>query len=222
MSPIHRKSGAPRRVSADGRSLPPLGSPTSRISLDADMSHQPTMRPGTAVQNFAMGKVQAVLQPMLEAMFVSQPTDPVAYITGYLTGENADGAQRMDSLMQELDSATEKLDTARMRILELEQQLAAAAPPVVVQGEFSAADQEVQAAAAKTLRRARSHFDKADIDGSGDLEGDELKEVAAWVIKSFTPDGDTKPLDDAAINAEVAKLLRSADANNDGKISFKE
>ena len=131
----------------------------------------------------------------------------------------ADGAQRMDSLMQELDSATEQLDTARMRILELEQQLAAAAPPVVVQGEFSAADQEVQATAAKTLRRARSHFDKADIDGSGDLEGDELKEVAAWVIKSFTPDGDTKPLDDAAINAEVAKLLRSADANNDGKIS---
>ena len=60
-------------------------------------------------------------------------------------------------------------------------------------------------------------FDKADIDGSGDLEGDELKEVAAWVIKSFTPDGDTKPLDDAAINAEVAKLLRSADADNDGK-----
>ena len=42
------------------------------------------------------------------------------------------------------------------------------------------------------------------------------------MIKSFTPDGDTKPLDDAAIDAEVAKLLRSADANNDGKISFKE
>eukprot|EP01046_Picozoa_sp_COSAG06_P101540 COSAG06_NODE_47685_length_337_cov_1.088235_1_plen_67_part_01 len=67
MAYSHQKSGSLRRKSA-GQRLSPI--PTGRVSLDASMLSEPAVRPGTAMQNFAMGRVQALLQPLLEEMFV--------------------------------------------------------------------------------------------------------------------------------------------------------
>jgi guanylate kinase len=151
MAYSHQKSGSLRRKSA-GQRLSPI--PTGRVSLDASMLSEPAVRPGTAMQNFAMGRVQALLQPLLEEMFVAQPPDPVSYIAGYLTGESKEGAKKMHELMTELDSA-------KLRIRELEEQLAAQGPqpvqpeapaaPIVVKAELTAVDQEVKAALSKGL-----------------------------------------------------------------------
>ena len=107
------------------------------------MNAQPAVRPGTAVQNFAMGKVQAVLQPMLEQMFVSQPSDPSSYIAGFLTGENADGAKRMDSLMEQIAEATEKREATAVENAALVEENAALRKQIAALGEAQALGDEI-------------------------------------------------------------------------------
>eukprot|EP01050_Picozoa_sp_SAG11_P046588 SAG11_NODE_23915_length_381_cov_0.904255_1_plen_126_part_11 len=68
-----------------------------------------------------MGKVHAVLEPLLAQMFVERPADPAQYIVQYLCGENKSGAARMAKMEAELEAA-------QLRIAELEAAAATAAP----------------------------------------------------------------------------------------------
>lgn len=53
-------------------------------------------------------------------------------------------------------------------------------------------------------------FDLFDDDGSGYLEGDEIKDFIHFFIDGEIPDEKYK------------KLLKAVDTNNDGKLSFEE
>ena len=41
----------------------------------------------------------------------------------------------------------------------------------------------------KALERIRRKFDQMDEDGNGVLEGDEIRQLAPWVLSAFKPDG---------------------------------
>ena len=149
---------ARRRMGGRTPRAAPFGTPRS-VALDVGMSAQPAVRPGTAVQNFAMGKVQAVLQPMLEQMFVSQPSDPSSYIAGFLTGENADGAKRMDSLMEQIAEATEKREATAEENAALVEENAALRKQIANLGDAQSLADEIdrlrqQLAESETQREA--------------------------------------------------------------------
>eukprot|EP01043_Picozoa_sp_COSAG02_P034643 COSAG02_NODE_2435_length_8869_cov_63.273774_1_plen_337_part_10 len=110
------------------------------------------MRPGTAMQNFAMGQVQSLLQPLLEEMFVAQPSDPVSFITGYLTGESKEGAKKMNDLMMELDKAqTRIIELERQLPLQTDQSVALAPSPAPPVGAPTEAEQGVEQPQSKAL-----------------------------------------------------------------------
>jgi hypothetical protein len=113
---MHSSTGFTRRRSSGQPRLPPLG----RVSLDAPLyGTTAPPRPGTAVQNFAMGKVQALLQPLLETMFIAQPDNPMTYMAEYLGGSNVDGAKKMDSLMSELEEAKRTIAELEAKVCPL-------------------------------------------------------------------------------------------------------
>jgi Ca2+-binding EF-hand superfamily protein len=66
----------------------------------------------------------------------------------------------------------------------------------------------------KLLEIARDAFESVDTDGSGFIEQRELKEVMAGVASDV---GMSQPSD-----ADVDEVMRSLDANSDGKISLDE
>jgi hypothetical protein len=146
-------SGATRRRTSQEHRLPPLG----RVSLDAPLHGRGVApRPGTAIQNFAMGKVQALLQPMLEDMFTAQPENPwtvsaqspaislwwlalglagltmhaAQYMSEYLGGAHADGARKMEQLMSDLAAAKERIAELEHQVEKQVRAACLAGPPV--------------------------------------------------------------------------------------------
>ena len=67
---------------------------------------------------------------------------------------------------------------------------------------------------------AMATFDKLDEDGSGELEGDEILDLAEWVWKSFR--GPDVEITEEERAAEAKKILRKVDTSGDGKIDKEE
>ena len=85
------------------------------------------------------------------------------------------------------------------------------------QGRIAAKEKKVLE---KELKRARKKFDQMDADGSGTLEGEELKQLAEWVFESFHIAG--APLSDAQREKEAAKLKKRLDEDGNGSLDFDE
>ena len=94
----------------------------------------------------------------------------------------------------------------------------------VIAAEVAKHAAEMSADAQEELRRdlvlAREHFDELDADKNGVLNGEELNNLATWVLTSFQPGG--KVLPKASRAAEAKKLLQRLDANGDGELDFEE
>eukprot|EP01052_Picozoa_sp_SAG31_P021677 SAG31_NODE_1688_length_7528_cov_14.515143_4_plen_286_part_00 len=144
MSQIHQKSGAMRR-SGTLSPLPPL--PGAARSLHANGAAGSPKRPPTAIQNFAMGPVHAVLEPLLAQMFMDRPADPIRYIVQYFTGENRSGAAKMEQLMRDLAAAEERIRQLEAAAnIQMPTTAAGTTPPpvsVAAGGTMSDANQKV-------------------------------------------------------------------------------
>jgi len=68
--------------------------------------------------------------------------------------------------------------------------------------------------------RLKKQFDKCDVDCNKLLQGEELSDMAAWVWKTFHPDG--VQIDPETQRKETEKLIMEADDNGDGDLSFDE
>eukprot|EP01048_Picozoa_sp_COSAG05_P016586 COSAG05_NODE_2154_length_3465_cov_27.250149_2_plen_160_part_00 len=67
---MQHRTGATRKRQSFERTLPPLAGKICPPASGGSPGPAPVLRPGTAVQNFAMGKAQAILAPLLEDMFM--------------------------------------------------------------------------------------------------------------------------------------------------------
>ena len=66
---------------------------------------------------------------------------------------------------------------------------------------------------------AQKKWDELDSDESGELEGEEVMEMAAWVWKSFRPG---QSITSEIKESESTKMLLRCDADSDGKIGKEE
>jgi Ca2+-binding EF-hand superfamily protein len=74
------------------------------------------------------------------------------------------------------------------------------------------------------LLAAREKFHELDQDGSGALDLGEVADLARWALQSFqkSKSKSASVMSQGAVDAEVAKLMASADVDGDGELDFDE
>ena len=72
---------------------------------------------------------------------------------------------------------------------------------------------------AQEIVRIKRKFAQLDADGNGVLEGDEIRQLATWVLLSFKPGG-RAALSEAEVDEAAAKLTTLTDSDCSGKIAF--
>ena len=81
-------------------------------------------------------------------------------------------------------------------------------------------DTDTDPEVSEALRKAQAKFNELDVDGSGELDGQELTALCDYVWTSFNPNG--QQLNDETKAAASAELLKLLDTNGDGALQFSE
>ena len=175
--------------------------------------------------NFALASVSAPVKADVKA-FVSElgegPLDEEAFVhaTWWFNGDDTSadaGFPRIAVLKEVLFEALADSEEGLVSVPLLDGMLGGFMKSLAAAVTAAKAEKAAQ----RRLVRARKKFDQADKDGSGALDGEELKELAMWVFASFNP-GAGDNMSDVEKEEAVASLLEEADENNDGEVDFQE